>query len=284
MNEKIRYFTLPNFFTLMNLIAGSLAVIFASDLIIDKLYIASYLVLIALFFDFFDGFLARATNTVSKFGKELDSLADLVSFGVAPALITFQMIKMALDINAITFDLPIEQLLMLSSPILLIVAGFLRLAKFNVSEKQNKKFLGLAIPASAVFFVSFAILNTLDTSKSYEFIVIKLFNEGSSPLKLDLAVIGMYVYLFPKVWLYLISIFVFAFLQLVNIPMFSLKFEGFSFRKNAIRYIFISLALLMLIVLQAIALPLVVLLYIVISIFDDIISIFIKSKVIPKGN
>jgi len=278
MDKELRYFTLPNIFTLMNLIFGSLAVIFASDLIIDKLYIASYLVLIALVFDFFDGFVARKTNTVSKFGKELDSLADFVSFGVAPALITFQMIKMALNVKGLTLDLPINTILMLISPVVLIIAAFLRLAKFNINEKQSKNFLGLAVPASAVFFVSLAILYSLDTSKSYEFVFIKLLNNGSSPLKLDLAVIGMYVYIFPKVWLYLIAIFFFSVMQLVNLRMFSLKFDGKSFNKNSVRYIFVFIALILLIILQAMSLPIIIILYILFSVGDDIARLFVKKE------
>jgi len=278
MDKEIRFFTLPNLLTLINLIAGSLAIFFASDFIIDKLYIASYLILVALVFDFFDGFAARSTNSVSNLGKELDSLADLVSFGIAPAIIIFQMIKMALSVKGLSLDLPCTTLLMLLSPVLLIIAAFLRLAKYNVNDNQKDCFLGLPVPAAAIFFSSLAILYSLDTSKSYEFVFIKLLNNGSSPLKLDLAVIGLYVYILPNVWIYIVSIFFFVIMELVNLPMFSLKFQNYGFKKNIVKYIFLFIVFVLILLLQALSLPFIILLYILFSAGIDIGNLFIKKN------
>jgi len=140
MKNDLKYFTLPNILTLLNLLAGSFAIFFATTVVIDNLFIASYFVLIALIFDFFDGWTARKLNQVSVFGKQLDSLADLVSFGVAPAVIIFQMLKHAMKIKELTLDLPLEQILIVSTPILLVAAAALRLAKFNINDKQEKEF------------------------------------------------------------------------------------------------------------------------------------------------
>ncbi len=276
MKNDLKYFTLPNILTLLNLLAGSFAIFFATTVVIDNLFIASYFVLIALIFDFFDGWTARKLNQVSVFGKQLDSLADLVSFGVAPAVIIFQMLKHAMKIKELTLDLPLEQILIVSTPILLVAAAALRLAKFNINDKQEKNFLGLAVPASALFFVSFPIIFSMDSGKSYEFILLKLIN-GSSPMEVDLAIIGMYLYVFPLKWLYIISIFVFAVLQLINVSMFSLKFDGLSFKNNASRYVFSGVAFLMLLMLQFLALPFIVIIYILFSVVDDIIKLFIKK-------
>ena len=231
-------------------------------------------VFISVFFDFLDGFVARLTKSFSEIGKNLDSLADLVSFGVAPAVIIFQMLKTGMEIKVFTTDLPYTDILILLSPILLIVAGALRLAKFNVDDRQKNYFLGLAIPASAVFFASLPLLDVYDP---YKLVILKDWLDAV-PFKFVLAIIGLQVYILTNFWLYVISVLFFAVMQLIELPMFSLKFDGLSFKKNIARYIFIILAILLFALLQCLALPFIVIIYILFSVGDDIGKLFIKKE------
>lgn len=275
MDKKLRYFTLPNLFTLMNLVSGSFAVFYAFELSHEKLYIASIFIFISIIFDFLDGLIARLTKSVSEIGKNLDSLADLISFGVAPAVITFQMLKAGMEIKVFSADLPYTDILILLSPILLIVAGALRLAKFNVDDRQKSKFLGLAIPASAFFFASIPLIDVYDP---YDLIILKEWFDAV-PFKFVLAIIGLQVYVLTNFWLYVISVLFFAVMQLIELPMFSLKFDGLSFKKNGARYIFLIIALLLFALLQCLALPFIVIIYILFSVGDDIANIFTKNKI-----
>jgi CDP-diacylglycerol--serine O-phosphatidyltransferase len=272
MENKIRYFTLPNILTLVNLISGSLAIIFAFESQYEKLYYASYFVFIALIFDMLDGLVARLTKTVSEIGKQLDSLADLVSFGVAPAVIIYQMLKAALEHKQFSFDLPLVDILILLSPILIVVAGALRLAKFNVDSRQTENFLGLPIPASALFFASMPLLNIFDP---YKLIVLKDWLD-MVPFKFVLAVIGLQVYILTDYWFYLIAILFMVIMQLINLPIFSLKFKGFGYKENSIRYIFLFLAIILFAFFQSFSIPFIILFYVLFAVFTDTVKLFKK--------
>ena len=277
MDKDLRYFSLPNILTLFNLIAGSFALFFAFEKSGDQLYIASIFILIALVFDFLDGFVARLTNSISKIGKQLDSLADLVSFGIAPAVIVFQMLKAALDSIEGEFSmqaLSFEQTLILLFPILLIVAAALRLAKFTADDKQKTVFLGLATPVSALYFASLPLLNNFDPDN---LIILKSWLDVNLPFDFVLAVIGLQVFVLTSVWFFTVSIVVIAILQLINLPMFSFKFEDLSFKKNIAKYIFLILSFLLIVFLQCFILPFIVILYILFSVGDDIGALFTKK-------
>ncbi len=139
---------IPNTLSLINLFLGSLAVVAAFE---GALLLAGYLILIAAVFDFLDGFAARLLKAYSPIGKELDSLADLVSFGVAPSAILFYLLKMALGLElneGFSTGNPI-----LAIPFLIAVFSALRLAIFNVDTRQTTSFIGLPTPANAMFVV-----------------------------------------------------------------------------------------------------------------------------------
>ena len=277
MDKDLRYFSLPNILTLFNLIAGSFALFFAFEKNGEQLYIASIFILIALVFDFLDGFVARLTNSISKIGKQLDSLADLVSFGVAPAAIVFQMLKVSLDSNGefSMESLTFEQTLILLFPILLIVAAALRLAKFTADDKQKTVFLGLATPVSALFFASLPLLNNFDPDN---LIILKIWLDVNLPFDFVLAIIGLQVFVLTSVWFFTVSIVAIAILQLINLPMFSFKFEDLSFKKNIAKYLFLILSFILIIFLQCFILPFIVILYILFSVGDDIVALFTKKK------
>jgi len=274
MEKDLRYFTLPNILTLFNLIAGSFAIFYAFEKS-ETLYFASYFILASLVFDFLDGFVARLINAYSKIGAQLDSLADLVSFGIAPAAITYQMLSMALGVKSFSLDLPVADIFILLSPILLIVAAALRLAKFNVDERQKRDFFGLPTPASALFFISLPLLNEFNPDN---LLILKVWLDVNLPFDFILAVIGLQVYVIPSYLLYVIAIVVSAVLQLIDLSMFSFKFDGLSFNKNRVRYIFAIISLFFFIFLQFFIVPFLVVLYVLFSIGDDIGRLFMKKK------
>ena len=138
---KIKLFTLPNILTLCNLLAGCGAALFA--LRFDDIQTSFYLIIIAAVFDFLDGFVARLTHTYSPIGKELDSLADMVSFGFAPAAILFSMYQTAGGDGWAGYVV-----------FVLAALSALRLGKFNIDENQATQFIGLPTPAAALFVAS----------------------------------------------------------------------------------------------------------------------------------
>ncbi|MFC2118929.1 CDP-diacylglycerol--serine O-phosphatidyltransferase [Bacteroidota bacterium] len=141
---------LPNFITSLNMLCGCIGAIYAFN---NDLISASILILIAAIFDFLDGMAARLFNAYSDVGKELDSLADIISFGFTPSVILFQLLKRSLNIESFSFDLPIIELAGLILPFLIVVFSGLRLAKFNIDKSQTNSFIGLPTPASALFII-----------------------------------------------------------------------------------------------------------------------------------
>ncbi|NOZ35566.1 MAG: hypothetical protein GXO80_09755 [Chlorobi bacterium] len=273
MDKQLRYFSLPNVLTLLNLVSGSMAIFYAFENPGNLTYAATF-VFIAAFFDFVDGFVARLLNRQTKIGKQLDSLADLVSFGVAPSVIVFLMLKAALEVKAFSIDLPYVQVLILLFPIVLIIAAALRLAKFDADSRQSHHFLGMPVPVSAIFFASLPLVNAFDPDN---LLILKTWLDVNMPFDFILAVIGVQVYLLTNFWFYVVSIFVFAVLQLVEIPMFSFKLENYSFKQNAGKYIFLVLAVLLFVFLQCFIIPVIIILYVLFSAGIDIVNVFSKK-------
>lgn len=192
---------------------------------------AAYFVWVACVFDFFDGFAARMLKVSSPIGKELDSLADVVSFGVLPAMVMYKMLSESSSSEVIPF-------------IGFMIAMFsaLRLAIFNVDETQSDSFKGLNTPANTLFITSLPLLH------------------GS---------VGDWLFL--PTTLILITV-VFSFLLVSRIEIFALKFKNFSWADNKIRFTFLGLSVLLLITLQIIAIPLIILLYIGLSLGEKAFS------------
>ena len=141
---------IPNFITALNLFSGCIAAVYAFN---GELQIAAYFILLAALFDFMDGLAARALKAYSEIGKQLDSLADMVSFGFIPGLFVFKMLSESLPVSGF--------------PIYLSYIGFVitvfsafRLAKFNIDTRQSENFIGLATPANTLFFISLPFLST----------------------------------------------------------------------------------------------------------------------------
>ena len=227
--DKIRLFTVPNFLTLANLVAGALAVVFALR---DHAYdLSLMLIIVAAVCDFFDGFAARLLKQQSPLGVQLDSLADDISFGLAPAVVMYDLFCHSTSYYALP-----EEIMSWLGYLCFIVAAFsaLRLAKFNIDTTQTAEFEGLPTPANALMLMSLAAL----------------------ALKGDVALYQEHI---------LIISVAASFLLISPIRMFSLKFKSFKFADNKLRYGFILASLLLIIFLTKNSVVAIIVLYIVLS-------------------
>jgi len=214
---------IPNAITCANLFSGCIGIVYAFN---GALEVAAYFVLLSGIFDFFDGFVARLLNVKSDIGKELDSLADVVSFGFLPGVVMFQLLSQS--------DFPSPYLPYFG--FIITVFSALRLAKFNIDTRQTEDFIGLNTPMNTLFIVSLPFIQ-----KDYPALI------GSAPL-----LVGLIVLL--------------SWLLVSEIKIFSLKFNSTSWAKNKTKYIFLILSVLLVAVLKFAAVPLILVLYIGLSV------------------
>jgi CDP-diacylglycerol---serine O-phosphatidyltransferase len=246
---------IPNFFTCLNLFSGSIALVFAFQ---DQLHISAILIGIAAVFDFMDGLFARLLNAYSETGKELDSLADLVSFGLTPSIVLFQYLQQTASENSLSC-LGINLISVFAFSIVIFSA--LRLAKFNTDNRQKESFLGLPTPANAIFIMSLPLLLHYGSKES---IVYNL---------LQTIVANQYI---------LIGIIITtAFLLVSEIPLFSLKFSSLKFGGNKVRYYFFGGAIVLYLILGLFALPFIIIYYVILSVVN---SQFTKTRSNPSRN
>jgi len=235
---------IPNTITSLNLLSGCISIVLSFE---GYLLAAVYLIFLAAIFDFFDGMTARLLHVYSELGKELDSLADVVSFGVAPAFIVFQMMKTSLfgseQMPYYTY-MSFQEYLFLLIPFLIPVLSAVRLAKFNLDVRQTDSFIGLPTPANALFFVSLFIVTLTNKNQ----VVIDLF--------------------YNKYFIATLVV-VFSLLLVAEFPMFSLKFKNLGLNGNKIRYLFIGLSAILLILLHSIAVPVIIILYLILSAINN---------------
>lgn len=226
---------LPNSITLLNLVLGCCAVIS----ILDGEYLpAFWFVLAAVAADFADGLVARLLGVSSEIGKQLDSLADMVSFGVVPGAIYYSLLSTALYDGAYLA----EGVQYWALPGFLVTAfSCLRLAKFNLDTRQSDGFIGLPTPSSTMFTVGLMLMYTFDTFGLREWI--------GHPVFLLSCIVAL------------------SYLLVAELPMFSLKIKSFTWRGNEIQFIFAGLTVVLLVLTQEAAFSLVVLLYVLFSIF-----------------
>lgn len=241
--ENDNYFSIPNLFTLGNLLCGCLAIVYAFE---GFLYVSSLLVIIASVLDFLDGFVARALKQSSAIGQQLDSLADMVTFGVVPSVIVYQLLSQAFYTgDGLIFGLNAGMFPKLGFLIALFSA--LRLAKFNIDTRQTKGFLGMPTPANAIFWIGLPLIEhyeVIDVAKS-------LANFLLQPETIVTATL------------------LFSFLLISDVKMFSLKVTSFSLKDNALVYSFLAVSLVLLISLSFLALPIIIALYIILSIINS---------------
>lgn len=231
---------IPNFITSLNLLSGFIAIIFAAH---GNLVTASWIIFAAMILDLMDGLTARLLNAYSDIGKELDSLADIVSFGVAPGMIIYQLLNNSLSLYG---PMSINSngakgLFLLVFPAIMPICGAMRLARFNTDPTQMKIFKGLPIPASALAVISIIIAGEYSHSPGFRAIIM-------SPTTLIVFTTAL------------------SLLMITRIPMLSLKISDFKLKGNEGRYILAGLILISFIIFGIMAFPLIIPLYIISSV------------------
>ncbi|MES2681465.1 MAG: CDP-alcohol phosphatidyltransferase family protein [Bacteroidota bacterium] len=253
---------IPNTITLGNLFCGCLAIVKAFE---GDLVWAAYLVGIALVLDFFDGFTARMLKVSSAIGKDLDSLADMVTFGVVPGIVMFQMIFMNLPIGdqiqftdmpndiggkPVFYETQFEYLKYVA--FIITIFSCIRLAKFNNDTRQSDSFIGLPTPANTMVICSLPLIIAFQPNL--------VFISG----------------IIENPWFLCVLSLVMSLLLIAEIPLFALKFKNFSWASNKLVYLFLLASVVMILTLHFLAIPLVIILYILLSIVNNI---FLKDKV-----
>lgn len=227
---------IPNTITLLNLFCGCIALVFVSK---DDFELAFYFVCLGIFLDFFDGFFARLFKVCGPLGLQLDSLADMVTSGVVPG---FVMYKMMLS-SSVAMN---EGLLQYFPYLGFIIAlgSCMRLAKFNIDTRQTDSFIGLPTPANSLFVMSLPlVLKYSDSLLIFEVLTEK--------------------------WVLLLITLFSAYILNAKIPLFSLKIKKFNFKDNALQIIFLAISVLLLLTLNYLAVPLVILLYVLLSVLNN---------------
>ena len=219
---------IPNLITGFNLTSGCLAIIQIFD---GEIYLGAFFILLGAFFDFFDGLSARLLKVSSEMGKQMDSLADMITFGVAPTFIVYKLIEQT-EIDELKY-------------IALTMAFFsaFRLAKFNIDIRQSSTFIGLPTPANALFWLAIPLSN--------EYI------QNSSISKIT-----------TNPYFLIIGCIVFSLLLVSEIPMFSLKINSLKIKENKIQFSFVLLSILLIVLFSVQAISIIVLLYIIFSILQ----------------
>jgi len=243
---------IPNLFTLLNLVFGCVAIIFILQTGESIVYVSSVgvteinlpekitwgclFIFMAAAVDFLDGFVARLFKASSEMGKQLDSLADVVSFGVAPGLIMYQLIRISFAKEEDGLDTSVMWIL----PALLIpCAAAWRLAKFNIDTEQQYSFKGLPTPAAGLVVASL-------------------------PLIIHFAQFGLQLWLVNQ-WILYIIIILLSYLMVSNLPLMGLKFKDFTVKNNLPKFILLAIAIISAIVLKWVAIPVTMLAYVALS-------------------
>jgi CDP-diacylglycerol---serine O-phosphatidyltransferase len=251
---------IPNFFTLLNLIFGCVAIVcilqVGQSIVVlndqtgaydpffpEKLAWGSVFIFLAAVVDFLDGFVARLFRASSKMGEQLDSLSDLVSFGVAPGMILYQLLRLSFAKQENGLDVSIVALL---PAFIFTAAAAWRLAKFNISTEQSGSFQGVPTPSAGLLIASFPLIIW------YEYF-------------------GMQQLLINQWFLYGVILLV-SYLMVSNLPLMALKFKDFTYRNNAGRFVLLGLSAVVIIALALmkmiwLAWPIVFILYVVVSLF-----------------
>jgi len=251
---------IPNFFTLLNLIFGCIAIVMVlqvgQSIVIlndqtgaydpffpEKLAWGSLFIFLAAVVDFLDGFIARIFKASSKMGEQLDSLSDLVSFGVAPGMILYQLLRLSYAQEENGLDV---SFLVLLPSFLFTAAAAWRLAKFNISTDQTNSFKGVPAPSAGLLIASFPLIIW------YQYFDIQQ--------------------LFINKWFLYGVIVVVGYLMVSDLPLMALKFKDFSFRRNTGRFILLALSALIIIILAVMkklwmAWPVIFVFYVLLSVF-----------------
>lgn len=242
---------IPNLITMLNLLSGCIAVVLA---VRNELELAALFVFLGIFFDFFDGLAARVLKVQSELGVQLDSLADMVTSGVVPGIVMFQMFNLSQGgfvhgwehkaESATTTWVGSELAPLAFAGFLITLSSAYRLAKFNIDDDQKTSFKGLPTPANALFILSLPLI-----IKYQENLVIN--NWLMNPfVLLGITLLSTYMLNAP-------------------VRLFALKFKSWGMKGNGIRYTFLLLALVMAVTMKYLAVPLIIVTYVILSLLDN---------------
>jgi CDP-diacylglycerol--serine O-phosphatidyltransferase len=234
---------IPNTLTAFNLIAGLVAIILVME---GNVVTASLFIFIAAIFDFLDGTTARLLDARSELGRQLDSLADLVSFGVAPGLIMFQLLSAGCEGSCNILE---QYYITPWFSLLIPVCSAFRLAKFNIDLNQEDHFIGLPVPANAIFFASIPVI-LFYQSEQFSLITLDFFTDFFSNTRV-LAILTV----------------LFSYLLVSDFYLFSMKFKKMGWKGNEMRYIFLILVAIYLVLFSLTAIPLMIFTYFILSLF-----------------
>lgn len=230
---------IPNSVTILNLLSGIIGIWFVLE---HNPFYGALMIFLASVFDFADGFLARQLNAYSDIGKSLDSLADMVSFGVLPGFLVFrlQTISSGLGLGYEWLpDLKTTEVMFLIAPLIIPALSAIRLAKFDNDTRQTEEFRGLPTPANAIFIAAWVF--------SYP------------------ALQNVVPWLYTP-WLVFGISTLLAVLLVTDIPMFSLKFKSFEIKENAVRYVFLGISVLSLVLFKVPGIMIAIAIYIALSV------------------
>jgi CDP-diacylglycerol--serine O-phosphatidyltransferase len=243
---------IPNLLTLGNLFCGTIATILAVQ---GDFVTAGLFVVIGIFLDFFDGFAARLLNVSGELGKQLDSLADMVTSGVVPGIIMFNLLYQSSFKNLDTqfIDQGISPVIISNDYVLswtsyigllLTLGAGYRLAKFNIDTRQSESFIGLPTPAMSLFVISLPLIQEYATNAWVQ----------------DLISNNYFLIAVTLVLTYLMN---------AEIPLFSLKFKEYALKNNLVKYLFLVISLLLIVTLNFISIPIIIILYVLLSVVQE---------------
>ena len=246
---------IPNLLTLGNLFCGTIATILAVQ---GDFVTAGLFVVIGIFLDFFDGFAARLLKVSGELGKQLDSLADMVTSGVVPGIIMFNLLYQSSFKNLDTqfIDEGVRPVIVSNDYIsswvsyiglLLTLGAGYRLAKFNIDTRQSESFIGLPTPAMSLFVISLPLIQEYATNVWVQSLISNNY--------------------------FLIAVtLVLTYLMNAEIPLFSLKFKEYSLKNNLVKYFFLVTSLALIVTLNFISAPIIIILYVLLSIAQEFYS------------
>jgi CDP-diacylglycerol--serine O-phosphatidyltransferase len=225
---------IPNLITLLNLLCGCIALVFAGE---ANFEMAFFFVCLGIFFDFFDGFFARLFHVSSPLGLQLDSLADMVTSGVVPGFVLFKMLS-----NSVNSDPSLIYLPYLG--FIITLGSCYRLANFNIDTRQTDSFIGLPTPANALFILSLPLL----------------LKNSDSLLVLELLI---------NPWVLLFIAVLSAYILNAEIPLFALKIKKFNLKDNGLPLFFLIISLFLLVLLQFAGVALIIVFYVLLSLISN---------------
>lgn len=238
---------IPNVITLLNVFCGCVATVFA---VLNRLELAALFVALGIFFDFFDGLAARILDVKSELGLQLDSLADMITSGLVPGIVMFQLLAMSqtagwgdgsqffLEGKSFTWS----QLVPFAGFVITMASGY-RLAKFNLDENQVSSFIGLPTPANALLILSLPLILLYQNNDVLNSVIL-------------------------NPWFLMVLTLLSAYLLNCSLPLFALKFKNLDFKDNAMRYIFLIVSIVLIITMQFLAIPLIILFYVLSSLIQ----------------